>query len=204
MVDADGLFLFRCALPGALRQRFFALADELVAFFIRHGQDGLGALGQLFVDERIGLAQLVLKLALPQHIPALDSHPESLGHIRRGDYAFDLQQLWIALGATVEPHYARTFAVQMDQGKHLAADRLVAYPKNEVMAPVHAFRCVRQAEAKLADAFVVHDQIAESLLQNERTFPIPTRRSFQKKVRLDYAPVVITTRKRALPLSIRA
>ena len=75
-----------------------------------------------------------------------------------------LQQLMEALRAAVEPEDARAAAVQVGHREHLAADVAVAYPIDEVMAPVHRLRHVRERETDFADALVIHE---ESLGRNE-------------------------------------
>ena len=50
---------------------------------------------------------------------------------------------------------ALAVAVEIDEGKHFAADGLVTYPEDEVVAPLHGLDDVREGEEIGSDAFGV-------------------------------------------------
>jgi hypothetical protein len=46
--------------------------------------------------------------------------------------------------------------VEVDEGKHLSADGFVAYPEDEVVAPLTGFDGVGESEEEGSEAFGVH------------------------------------------------
>src|SRR6266568_7128400 len=149
-------FLLALAAGLTLCQHLLSIPDRLLAFPVRHGQDGFRPLGQSLKDKRMGSAQFVFDLPWPERVPALHRHPACSGQIGRCDDSLIFEHFVKPFGTTVEPQDPGSGAIQVRHGKHFAADIPVAHPINKMMAPVHRLRHMRQRHADLADALVVH------------------------------------------------
>jgi len=114
----------------------------------------------------MGRTQLLFPLSVAPHAPLLRGNPVNASHIGRRDQAFALQKLGIPLRpGRIHCHaFGQTFT-EIDQRKHLAADRLVANPVHKIVAPLHRLHGMRQRQQKLTCAFDIHAQSIERFLQ---------------------------------------
>jgi len=101
----------------------------------------------------------------------LQADPEDAGQMGCAEDAFGFHELVEALGAAVEPEDAGAGPVEVGHAEHFSADVAVAYPVDEVMAPVEGLGDVGEGEAEVADAFVVHgDRLRRETHWRKRDF----------------------------------
>src|SRR6185437_10810572 len=119
-------------------------------------------LGRKFGEcQVVGRTKLLLPLGRAKDAPAFGCDPVNAGDVGRGKDAVDLEQLGEALRPcrVGDDALARAVLLQLDPGKHFAANGFVANPIDEA-AELRGFDDVRKAKKEGADAFDVH---AESI-----------------------------------------
>jgi len=82
------------------------------------------------------------------------------GEVGGGDDAFDFEELVETLGvggeAEVGAGEAGSGVVEVDESEHFSADGFVAYPEDEVVAPLTGFDGVGEGEEEGSEAFGIH------------------------------------------------
>ena len=76
----------------------------------------------------------------------LDCHPMRPRQIRGRKHTFGFQQFSISFRPGGKREYRPLVIVKVHQGKHLAANRLVPHPEDQVCTPLHGFDHVGQAQ----------------------------------------------------------
>ena len=120
------------------------------------------------------------KLARRQGVPTLQADPVDARHVGRRNDVLIFQKFTKALRPCAQwKHNVRVPASRIEarHGTRLAADSLVAYPEDQVIAPLHRLLNMRQGEGKDSHSFSIHgDQYAlpgSDFLQPDR--PAGTR-----------------------------
>ena len=114
------------------------------------------------MDDGVGCAEEVFEVGFAEDVPMLEGYPVGSGEIWCGDDAFDLEEFVEAVWAGgegedgfSEPGVREVFEVQ--EGEHLAANGLVGYPEDEVVAPLPGLDDVREGQEIGTNSFGVHD-----------------------------------------------
>ena len=109
-------------------------------------KQGAGAPGKLRKSEGVGAPEMILPLGDGEDLPVGGGNPVDAGKVWGGSAAFEFEELGILHGSNRKGDYRLAGAnvgIKGDQGKHLAADGLVTYPEDKVVAPPHRFYDVR-------------------------------------------------------------
>ena len=142
------------------------LLRPAVAAFLRFGgQRGPRAGGKFGEDECMRRAEVLLPLGGSEGIPTEGGDPVRACEIGRGHEGFALHEFGEADRTGGErcdrPGLASGelrvgWLIEVDDGEHFSAERFVAAPEDEVVAPLHSLGDVGKGEDIGADAFGVH------------------------------------------------
>jgi hypothetical protein len=121
-------------------------------------QNVFGLLRQLLVGHLAGVAKKLLEFPARKSVPTLYCNPVETCKIRGGRNAVILQQLVETLRTGEKRDYGASIVVEIHEGKHLAADGLVADPVDKVVAPLPGFFDKGKFAEKFPGSFNVHGE----------------------------------------------
>src|SRR3984885_4125750 len=118
-------------------QQLSPLAQDLSVCCRRHRQHVSGAFRQPVIGPATPRFQQFLQLSAAEYPPMFDRYPVGARQVGSRKHAIRFQQLCISFRPGSKGKYPPVVLIQIGHGKHLAAERLISHPIDQVGAPLH-------------------------------------------------------------------